>query len=112
MNRKRVIVSGAVQGVFFRDTCRREAASQGVGGWVRNLPDGTVEAAFEGAADAVGKLVDWAHDGPPAARVDQVLVHDEEPEGLSGFEVRPTPPPDAVRHDHAPPGSPPPQAGP
>lgn len=91
MTRKRVIVSGAVQGVFFRDTCRRTAVSEGVQGWVRNLSDGTVEAVFEGGSDAVGRLVDWARQGPPNARVDEVTEHEEEPEGLTGFEVRPTP---------------------
>ncbi|MFC4497341.1 acylphosphatase [Streptomyces ovatisporus] len=112
MTRKRVIVSGAVQGVFFRDTCRRTAAARGVGGWVRNLPDGTVEAAFEGEEGAVAQLVGWAHEGPPAAQVAQVLVLDEEAEGLSGFEVLPTPPPDAVERGHAPYGSPPSQTNP
>jgi acylphosphatase len=89
--RKRVVVSGDVQGVFFRDTCRREAAVQGVAGWVRNLPDGTVEAVFEGEPGHVEKMVDWAHEGPPTAIVDEVSVHDEQPEGLAGFEIRPTP---------------------
>lgn len=102
MTRKRVTVSGAVQGVFFRDSCRSAAASHGVCGWVRNLPDGSVEAVFEGEPGAVGKLVDWTHEGPSAARVEQVRVHEEEPQGLTGFEVRPTPPP----------GSAPPRANP
>lgn len=102
MTRKRVIVSGAVQGVFFRDSCRTEAASRGVGGWVRNLRDGTVEAAFEGELDAVDQLVEWAHKGPPQARVDEVQVCEEPPQGLTDFQVRPTPPPD----------SPPPHANP
>ena len=91
MIRKRVIVSGDVQGVYFRDTCRRTALKLGVAGWVRNLPDRTVEACFEGASDGVDKLVDWAHHGPPLAIVDRVLVYDETPEGLYGFEIRPTP---------------------
>ncbi len=91
MIRKRVIVSGDVQGVFFRDTCRTVAQQHGVAGWVRNLPDGTVEAVFEGEEDAVERLVSWAHEGPPAATVDRVLVYDEPPEGLNGFEIRPTP---------------------
>ncbi|NLU74685.1 acylphosphatase [Streptomyces sp. HNM0575] len=92
MYRKRVIVSGGVQGVFFRDTCRATAAAQGVNGWVRNLPDGTVEAVFEGGTGAVEQLVDWARQGPPTARVEHVEVHEERPEGLRTFEVRPTPP--------------------
>ncbi|MGW7006361.1 acylphosphatase [Streptomyces sp. NPDC054933] len=91
MIRKRVIVSGEVQGVFFRDTCRRTALEHGVAGWVRNLPDGTVEAVFEGAPDAVEQMVSWARQGPPLAIVDRVLVYDEEPQGLNGFEIRPKP---------------------
>jgi len=86
--RKRVLVSGFVQGVFFRDSCRSEAQRAGVAGWVRNLPDGRVEAVFEGGPDAVGRLVRWAHHGPPDAAVRDVDVFDEEPEGLSRFEVR------------------------
>ncbi|MFR9675186.1 acylphosphatase [Streptomyces sp. TR06-5] len=88
---KRVIVSGTVQGVFFRDTCRTTAARNGVRGWVRNLPDGTVEALFEGAPEAVDRLVSWTRAGPPAAHVTRVRVLDAEPEGAAGFEVRPTP---------------------
>jgi acylphosphatase len=86
--RKRVVVSGRVQGVFFRDACRRMAAAQGVAGWVRNVPDGTVEAVFEGPADRVEGLVAWAGRGPRHATVSAVEVHDETPEGLSGFEIR------------------------
>ncbi len=89
--RKRVIVSGSVQGVYFRDTCRRRALDHQVSGWVRNLPDGTVEAVFEGAAADVDGLVDWARLGPSGARVSGVAVHDEAPEGLRGFDVRRTP---------------------
>lgn len=92
MYRERVIVSGAVQGVFFRDTCRAAALAQGVSGWVRNLPDGGVEAVFEGETGVVEQLVEWAHEGPPTARVEHVEVYGEEPEGLDGFEVRATPP--------------------
>lgn len=87
MVRRRVIVSGLVQGVFFRDTCRREAARNGVTGWVRNRPDGTVEAAFEGPPARVDRMVAWAHRGPAGARVDHVDVRDEPPEGLAGFTV-------------------------
>jgi acylphosphatase len=86
--RKRVIVSGLVQGVFYRDTCRREAATQGVAGWVRNRRDGTVEAVFEGPADRVERLVAWARRGPSRAIVSDITVADEPPEGLSGFAVR------------------------
>jgi acylphosphatase len=86
--RKRVVVSGLVQGVFYRDACRRLAGQHGVAGWVRNLPDGRVEAVFEGAADGVGHLVDWARRGPAQARVAAVDIQDEQPEGLITFEIR------------------------
>ncbi|MEU9499512.1 acylphosphatase [Streptomyces sp. NPDC048196] len=88
MIRRRVVVSGTVQGVFFRDTCRRTAEARGVSGWVRNVRDGSVEAVFEGDPESVQQLVEWAHQGPPAAVVDAVSVTEEEPEGLPGFEVR------------------------
>jgi acylphosphatase len=86
--RRRVVVLGNVQGVFFRDSCRREASSRGVAGWVTNRPDGAVEAVFEGDADAVQSLVDWCRSGPRGADVDAVDDSSEEPEGLSGFEIR------------------------
>jgi acylphosphatase len=85
--RRRVFVSGRVQGVLFRDTCRSEAQRLGVAGWVRNLYDGRVEAVFEGSPDAVDQMVAWAHHGPPHAVVVKVEVVDEEPEGLKGFEI-------------------------
>jgi acylphosphatase len=85
---KRVIVSGRVQGVFFRDSARREARSRGVAGWVRNRDDGTVEAHFEGDDEAVGAMVEWARGGPPRAEVTDVEVDDAEPAGLAEFEVR------------------------
>ena len=87
MIRKRVLVSGRVQGVYFRDTCRTMALRYGVHGWVRNLPNGRVEAVFEGAADAVNRLVEWTRRGPGSATVTDVEVHDEPPEGLRGFKV-------------------------
>jgi acylphosphatase len=86
--RRRVVVHGQVQGVFFRDTARREASAQGVSGWVRNTPEGTVEAVFEGEREAVERLVGFAEDGPPAAQVERVEVFEEEPEGLAEFETR------------------------
>ena len=86
--RRRVVVSGQVQGVFFRDTCRREAARRSVKGWVRNCPDGTVEAVFEGPADAVSAMIAWARKGPGQAVVDDVRVTEEPPEGTDGFTVR------------------------
>lgn len=91
MTRTRVLVSGRVQGVYYRDTCRREALRHGVAGWVRNLPDGRVEAVFEGEPTAVATMVDWARGGPPRAEVTGTEVLEEEPEGLAGFQVRPTP---------------------
>ena len=86
--RRRVVVSGRVQGVFFRDTCRREAARHRVAGWVRNCPDGTVEAVFEGPEGAVSAMVAWARRGPAQAMVDDVQTFDETPEGRTGFAVR------------------------
>jgi acylphosphatase len=86
--RRRVVVHGRVQGVFFRDSTEKEAASRGVSGWVRNRDDGTVEAVFEGEPDAVDALVEWCESGPSRADVDRVEVSEEEPEGLSEFEVR------------------------
>jgi acylphosphatase len=82
------VVHGRVQGVFFRDMVRRRAAERGVAGWVSNRPDGTVEAVFEGPPDAVDAMVRFAHEGPRGAEVEAVETHDEEPEGLTGFEVR------------------------
>jgi acylphosphatase len=86
--RRRVVVHGNVQGVFFRDSCRREASSRGVAGWVSNRRDGAVEAVFEGDADAVSSMVDWCSRGPRGADVSSVDETTEEPEGLSGFEIR------------------------
>jgi acylphosphatase len=86
--RRRVIVHGRVQGVFFRDTTRRMASSRGLGGWVRNAPDGTVEAVFEGDGAAVESMVRWCREGPRGAVVERVEVVDEEPEGLSDFRIR------------------------
>jgi acylphosphatase len=86
--RYRVLISGRVQGVFFRDTCRRMAEESGVTGWVRNLPDGRVEAVFEGPADEVRTLVEWARNGPRWAVVDDVAVQSEPPEGLAAFLVK------------------------
>jgi acylphosphatase len=86
--RRRVVVHGHVQGVFFRDSTRERAQSRGVAGWVRNRPDGAVEAVFEGDTDAVESMVRFASEGPGHADVDDVEVSEEEPEGLSDFDVR------------------------
>ncbi|HSF60546.1 MAG TPA: acylphosphatase [Gaiellaceae bacterium] len=88
MTRRRVVVHGFVQGVFFRDSVRRRASTAGVSGWVRNNRDGTVEAVFEGNDLAVERLVEFCRDGPRGARVDRVESEVEEPEGLVGFLVR------------------------
>ena len=85
---RRVRVHGRVQGVFFRDSARGAASSRGVAGWIRNAPDGTVQAWFEGAEDAVEAMVRWCREGPSRADVQSVDVENVEPEGLSGFEVR------------------------
>jgi acylphosphatase len=88
MVRRRVIVRGFVQGVFFRDSTRRLAQQHGVSGWVANRPDGAVEAVFEGDADAVERLVAFSRKGPRGAQVESVEVAEEEPEGLTAFKVR------------------------
>jgi acylphosphatase len=86
--RRRVVVRGRVQGVFFRDSVRRLAERNGVAGWVRNNADGTLEAAFEGEDEDVARLVDYCRGGPSGARVDSVEVYDEEPDGATTFSVR------------------------
>ena len=86
--RRRVVVHGRVQGVFFRDSTEKEARSKGLAGWVRNRDDGAVEAVFEGDDDAVEAMVEWCRSGPSKADVDQVDVDEDEPEGLDSFEVR------------------------
>ena len=86
--RRRVLVGGRVQGVFFRDSCQRMASSAGLSGWVRNRNDGRVEAVFEGEPDAVERMVGWCRQGPRRAEVDHVEVIQEEPQGESGFRVR------------------------
>ncbi len=85
--RRRVLVSGRVQGVWFRDRCRSEARARDVAGWVRNLPDGRVEAVFEGSPSAVDAMVGWCRVGPPRARVDRVDVLEEVPTGVRGFRI-------------------------
>ena len=86
--RAHVWVSGRVQGVWFRESCREEAFRRGVTGWVRNLADGRVEAVFEGEPAAVDAVVAWCHEGPPRARVRNVERLDELPIEESGFAVR------------------------
>jgi acylphosphatase len=86
--RYRVLVSGRVQGVYFRDACRRVALQHGVNGWVRNLPDGRVEGVFEGDAEDVARVVDWTRRGPDLAVVADVALQAEPPEGLGTFLIR------------------------
>jgi acylphosphatase len=86
--RIRVRAHGRVQGVFFRDSVRREAARRGVAGWARNRADGTAEAVFEGDADAVAAMVEFVRRGPGHAEVSRLEETREEVEGLSGFDVR------------------------
>ncbi len=82
------MVEGEVQGVFFREECRRQAEDAGVAGWARNLADGRVEVVLEGEQDAVERVVDWCRQGSSGAEVTGVDVSEEEPEGLSSFEAR------------------------
>lgn len=85
--RRRVLVSGRVQGVWFRDSCRAEAVRLGVAGWVRNRPDGRVEAVFEGDEDAVEAMVAWCGEGPPGAVVVAVEVVEEPLQGEQAFRI-------------------------
>jgi acylphosphatase len=83
-----VVVRGRVQGVWFRESCRRRAVELGLSGWVRNRADGTVEAAFEGPEPRVAMAVAWCRVGPPAAEVTGIDVTAEQPTGVPGFSVR------------------------
>jgi acylphosphatase len=86
--RRRLVIHGRVQGVFFRDSLRRLADEHRLAGWARNTWEGTVEAVLEGDPQAVERLVAFAREGPEGAQVERVDVHEEEPEGLSGFAIR------------------------
>lgn len=87
--RAHVVISGRVQGVFFRATTRDEALQRGLAGWVRNLPGSQVEAVFEGEEEAVKSVIEWCHEGPPFAAVRRVEVTWEEPTGeFEGFSIR------------------------
>ena len=85
---REVVVSGRVQGVFFRDSTRREARRLGVTGWVRNCPDGTVQAHVEGSPEAVAEFVRWCREGPRHADVDDVRVGEAKPTDGVSFEIR------------------------
>lgn len=85
----KILISGRVQGVWFRQSTREKAAELGVTGWCRNCPDGSVEAVFEGDESAVKQMIDWCHQGPKLARVDRVEVEWlDSVAGFSSFEVR------------------------
>jgi acylphosphatase len=86
--RRRVIVAGRVQGVFFRGSTQERARELGLDGWVRNRPDGTVEAVFEGEEPMVAKALVFCRQGPRWAQVTDLEVYEERPEGLKGFDVR------------------------
>jgi len=88
MKRVRVLVSGRVQGVWFRDACRHQARAAGVGGGARNLVDGRVEVVLEGPPEAVDRVVEWCRRGPPRADVAGVAVTEETPVGERAFHVR------------------------
>ena len=86
--RVHLIIEGRVQGVWFRESTRREAVSLRLFGWVRNLPDGAVEAIIEGPEDRVKKLVSWCHKGPPAAKVIRVKENREDRQGeFNSFDI-------------------------
>lgn len=87
MIRRRVVVHGRVQGVFFRASTKTQASSRDIAGWVTNRDDGCVEAVFEGPTEDVEGMVAWCRTGPDQARVDEVEVHEEPPTGEQGFRV-------------------------
>jgi acylphosphatase len=87
MRRVRVAVSGRVQGVFYRATCAERARALGLAGSVRNLPDGRVEAVFEGSPESVAEAIAWCRSGTRSSIVDRVEVIDETPLGETGFRV-------------------------
>lgn len=88
IRRARVVVAGRVQGVWFRGATEEQAVRLGLAGWVRNLPDGSVEASFEGRVSDVDAAIGWCRTGPPSARVDEVTVEWQAPVGEAGFRVR------------------------
>jgi acylphosphatase len=89
LERAHVLVSGRVQGVFFRDSTRQKAEELGLAGWVKNVPDGQVEALFEGPSDRVREMIRWCEEGPQRASVENVDTDFASASGdLEGFEVR------------------------
>jgi len=87
MKRVHVRIYGLVQGVWFRASTKEMADKLGVKGWVRNVPDGSVEAVFEGDERAITEMIEWCHHGPPMARVERVDVSYEEPKGEKDFRI-------------------------
>lgn len=85
--RKRLNLSGRVQGVFFRDSARQVASEHNVAGSARNLPDGRLEIVLEGAEDSVAEVVEWVRTGPRLAHVEALAIEDEPPEGMTGFSI-------------------------
>jgi acylphosphatase len=88
--RYHLLVSGRVQGVYFRQSAKQEADRLGLNGWVRNLSDGRVEAVVEGQEPLVAEWLAWAHKGPPGATVEDIEISEEAPVGEAGFKVLPT----------------------
>ena len=88
MIRVRVVITGRVQGVWFRESCREQARAEGISGWVRNRFDGAVEAEFEGKEPAVERMIEWCRSGPRRAVVTGIDVHDVPPTGETKFSVR------------------------
>ena len=87
MIRRRLLVSGRVQGVFYRDSCKATAESAGVAGSARNLPDGRVEVILEGDPDAIDEVIGWCRKGTPQSKVESIEVSDEDPAGATGFGI-------------------------
>lgn len=87
MRRVHLVVSGRVQGVFYRASCAHEARARGLAGWVRNLPDGRVEVVLEGPEPQLEAMIAWCRQGPSAARVDEVEIAHGEAAGETGFRV-------------------------
>ncbi len=88
MKRAHVWISGRVQGVWYRANTRKQAEQRSLAGWVRNLPDGRVEAVFEGPEKEIEDMIQWCHTGSPMAHVDGVEVEWEDPDGLDGFHIK------------------------
>ena len=86
--RVHVLISGVVQGVFFRATTQNQALKLGLNGWVRNKSSGQVEAVFEGPKERVEQMVEWCKYGPPNAHVENVEVQDDKEEGLKDFSIK------------------------